>query len=125
MVYRVKNFEDLTCWQKARELRKKLYQLANALPKYEQYKLASQIRAASVSVTANIAEGFGRFNYQEKIYFARVSRGSIFELQDHLYACLDGKYINEEDFNKLYSHCVDVAKSINGYISYIFGQKNP
>ena len=123
MYKKVKNFEDLSCWQKARGLRKKFYQLADTLPDYEKYRLASQIRGAAVSVTANIAEGFGRYNYQEKSQFLRISRASAFELQDHLYSCLDANYINEEKFDELYFACVNTAKSINGYISYIFDQK--
>lgn len=124
MYDKVKNFEDLTCWQKSRRLRKNFYTLANDLPDFEKYKLSSQIRQAAVSATANIAEGFGRFNYQEKIQFLRISRASVFELQDHLYSCLDANYISEEKFNELYSDCVDTAKSINGFISFVYDQRN-
>ncbi|MBU1683104.1 four helix bundle protein, partial [Patescibacteria group bacterium] len=94
------------------------------ISKYEQYELASQIRGASVSVTANIAEGYGRYGYQEKIQFARYSRASTLELQDHLYTCLDAGYIDEDKFQQLYNKCNDVGKSINGYIGYILEQKN-
>lgn len=123
MYKQVKNFEDLACWQEARKLRGKFYQLASTSPDYEKYRLASQIRGAAISVSSNIAEGFGRYNYQEKIQFARISRGSVFELEDHLYSCLDESYINKDHFDQLYSDCVNTAKSINGYISYIFDQK--
>jgi len=124
MYNKVKNFEDLTCWQKARDLRKKFYELANELPDYEKYGLASQIRRAAISVTANIAEGFGRYNYQEKIYFLRIARASVFELQDHLYSCLDANYFDKQYFDELYSDCVETAKAVNGYISFIYNQKD-
>ena len=117
-------FEDLTCWKKARELRKLLYQLANDLPRCEQFRLASQIRGAACSITSNIAEGYGRYNYNEKIYFTRISRASVFESEDHLYSCLDADYINEDRFKFLYQKCVEVAISINGYIGYITDQKS-
>ncbi|MBU0727551.1 four helix bundle protein [Patescibacteria group bacterium] len=120
----VKSFEDLTCWKKARQLKKRLYQLAKQIPDYEQFRLSSQIRGAAVSVTANIAEGYGRYGYQEKIQFARISRASLLELQDHLYTCCDAGYIDDVKFKSLYDECIDVGKSINGYLGYILDQKN-
>lgn len=122
-MYTVQNFKDLTCWTKARELKKKLYMLAKVLPGYEQYKLASQIRSAAVSVTANIAEGFGRFYYPEKIQFARIARASVLELEDHLITCLDAGYAKECNANLLINECIEVSKSISGYISFIKNQK--
>ena len=121
---KVQTYRDLTCWQKARSLKKELYQLAKELPGFEQYKLASQIRSASVSVTANIAEGFGRFYYPEKIQFARISRASVLELEDHLITCLDAEYIKDDKMKQLIALCEGVSKSISGYISFIKNQKN-
>jgi len=120
---KVCRFEDLTCWKRARELRKLLYQLANNLPQYEQFKLASQIRSAASSITANIAEGYGRFNFQEKIYFARIARASALESEDHLYTCLDARYIDQQKFNCLYRECEGVSIAINGYIGFMLDQK--
>lgn len=120
---KVSRFEDLTCWKKARELRKVLYQLADGLPRFELYKLASQIRSAALSITANIAEGYGRYNYQEKIYFTRIARASTLESEDHLYTCLDANYIDQVRFDFLYQKCEEVSASINGYIGFIFDMK--
>ena len=120
---KVCSFEDLTCWQKARKLRKLLYQLAKQLPDYEKYKLASQIRSAAFSITSNLAEGYGRYSYTEKIHFARISRASALESKDHLYTCLDANYIEKKEFDYLYNQCGEVSKSINGYIGYIWNQK--
>lgn len=119
----VQSFKDLTCWKKARELKRHLYELSKQLPDFEQYRLASQIRSSAVSVTANIAEGFGRFNYTEKIRFARIARASLLELEDHLCTCIDAEYINEDRFRKLDNFCIDVSKSISGYINYIKNQQ--
>lgn len=120
----VRRFEDLTCWKKARELRKLLYQLASELPRYEEFKLATQIRSASSSITANISEGFGRYSYQEKFYFTRIARASALECEDHLYTCLDAKYIDETRFRLLYQKCEEVGLAINGYIGFINKQKS-
>ena len=60
---RIRDFKDLKVWQAARELRKEIHRLARALPEFEKFGLAGQLRRASTSVTANLAEGFGRFGY--------------------------------------------------------------
>ena len=69
-----KTFEDLEVYKAAREFRKKIYRLAKELPEYEKYSLAGQMRRASLSLTNCIAEGHGRFHYQENIQFLRQSR---------------------------------------------------
>jgi four helix bundle protein len=66
------------------------------LPKEEKFNLDIQIRKASVSSTSNTAEGYGRYHYQEGIQFYRISRGSLFELKDHLISCYDIGYIADE-----------------------------
>ena len=85
----IRDFKDLQVWQVARELRTELYRLAKLLPDFEKFGLASQIRRAASSVTANIAEGFGRFGYQENAQMCRQARGSLYELRDHLTTCID------------------------------------
>lgn len=57
------SFQDLEVWKIGRDLRKRLFEVAKALPTPERYNLTSQIRAAAISLTSNIAEGFGRYHY--------------------------------------------------------------
>jgi len=73
-------------------------------------------RRAAVSVTANIAEGFGRYSYQENIQFCRQSRGSVYELRDHFTTALDPGYITKEQYSILERQAISVIKLINGYI---------
>lgn len=73
----------------------------------------------SRSVTNNIAEGFGRFHYQENAQFCRQSRGSLFELLDHLIIAFEEKYIDEEILLELKSSCLNCIKILNGYIKYL------
>ena len=77
---------------------------------------ASQIRRAAVSVTANIAEGFGRYSYQENIQFCRQSRGSVYELRDHFTTALDAGYITKQQYSVLDRQAISVIKLINGYV---------
>jgi len=93
---RIKSFEDLETWKFCSELRKKLTKLAKELPGEEKFRLADQIIRAARSVTNNIAEGYGRFHYQENIQFCRQSRGSLYELIDHIKICFDEGYIDAE-----------------------------
>jgi four helix bundle protein len=87
--------EDFELYQIAREFRKKMYDLSKRLPEEEKYVLVPQMRRAAISVSNNIAEGHGRWHFQETMQFCRVSRGSVEELIDDLNVCLDEKYIDE------------------------------
>lgn len=116
-------FETLEVWIRARELRKKLSKLTNGLPTEEKYKLTDQIIRASRSVTANIAEGYGRFHFQENIQFCRISRGSLFELIEHLYVAFDEKYIDKQIFDEFKTEINDEIKLLNGYIKYLRKRK--
>jgi four helix bundle protein len=82
-------FWELPVYIKARHLRKRVYELVKKLPAHEEYNLKLQMRKAATSVTNNIAEGNGRYYYQENIHFCRRSRGSVNEILDDLTLCVD------------------------------------
>ena len=81
------------------------------------------MRKAAVSATSNIAEGHGRYHFQENIRFCRISRGSLYEIRDQLITCFDEKYITRDHFKKVYSMAIHAAKTLNGYIRYLRKQK--
>ncbi|MGD0696630.1 MAG: four helix bundle protein [Terriglobia bacterium] len=112
----IRDFKDLEVWRSARELRHELYKLAKALPETEKFKPASQIRRAAISVTANIAEGFGRFGYQENAQMCRQARGSVYELRDHLTTCVDEGFVAPAEGKRLDSLAQSVARQLNGYV---------
>ena len=118
-----RSFEDLKAWQLARELRKAVYECAKRFPREERFRLTDQIKRAAISVTANIAEGYGRFHCQENIQFCRTARGSVNEVIDHLYTALDSGYLPEDMFRRLYEQAREVEKVINGYIKYLLRRK--
>lgn len=113
------HFRELLCWQKAREIRRAAYQIAKTLPDFEKYALANQMRRAAVSVTSNIAEGYGRYHYQENIQYCRQSRASLYECEDHLITCLDEEYINKQTYEDTLSMIIETRKIIDGYIKYL------
>lgn len=94
------------------------------LPSEEKWSLNTQIRKASVSSTANIAEGYGRYYYKEGIQFYRISRGSLYELKDHLIACYDNQFIDQEIHDKGTFLIEDAKYTLNGYIKYIQNRKD-
>ena len=114
------HFYDLPVYKICRAFRKKISMLTRKyFPKSEEYHLKAQVSDSSRSVTANIAEGFGRFHYQENIQFCRQSRGSLTETMEHIITAYDDKYIEKEmlsEINKDYKECL---KQINGYIKYL------
>jgi four helix bundle protein len=118
-----RGFENLEVWKKCRDMRLYVAQLYKRFPKHELYNLTSQIKNSSRSVTANIAEGYGRYHYQENTQFCRHSRGSLEETKDHLYTALDEKYITQEEFAKFLEHFDHCLRLLNGYIAYMQNEK--
>jgi four helix bundle protein len=120
----IKHFADLKIWQIARELQKDIYNVVKTLPAEEKFNLGIQLRKAAVSITANIAEGYGRYHYQENIQFCRISRGSAYEIQDHLRTCFDQRYIDHPMYSDLFDKCIALIRGIDGYIRYLDKKKN-
>ena len=119
-----RSFEDLEVYKAAREFRKQIYNLIKKLPPEETYNLASQMRRAALSLTNNIAEGHGRFFYQEDIQFCRISRGSLIELIDDLNTCIDEKYFEQGYLEELKDEGYRINKMLNGYIGYLKKRKS-
>jgi four helix bundle protein len=119
----MKDFRDLEVWKESRNFRKQIRALAKTFPKDERFILTSQIIRSASSVTANIAEGFGRYHHQENIQFCRISKGSLTETLDHLTVALDENYITQIEFDDLYKQYEVCIKLINGYVNYLKKQK--
>ncbi len=117
------SISDLEVWKKARVFRNEISKLSTAFPKEEKFKLVDQIVRSSRSVSANIAEGHGRFHFQENIQFCRTARGSLIETYDHLTVALDEGYIDETTFASHNVQYEELIKMLNGYISYLKKRK--
>lgn len=118
-----KDFMGLKCWQVNRELRKSIRNLTKTFPKDEMYRLTDQIIRSSRSITANIAEGYGRYHYLENIKFCTYSRGSLDETKDHLTVALDENFITETQFELYENKITEIKQLINGYIRFLRTQK--
>jgi four helix bundle protein len=105
-----KRFEDIQAWQKARNLTGKIYEITNKGNFAKDFDLRSQIRRASVSIMANIAEGQGRRSDKEFANFLNISLGSTAETKSHLYIALDLNYLNPADFDELYEKLDEIGR---------------
>ncbi len=99
----IKRFEDLHCWQSARELVNMVYSATSEPPFNRDFGLCDQIRRAAVSVMSNIAEGFNASTDAEFMRFLSFSRRSVSEVQSQSYIALDQEYIAQDIFNKVYA----------------------
>jgi four helix bundle protein len=116
----VLGLETLEVWKKAKELAVFVYrEVLPALPADEKWNLNQQIRRAAASVPANIAEGHGRFYYQENVRFCYIARGSLIETYSHLVLAHDLRYLPDELFTNLKQQIESQIRLMNGYIAYL------
>src|SRR5438477_1813316 len=116
----VRTFEDLECWKQCRTLRLFVAKsVIPVLPKCECYRLGDQLLRAARSTTANIAEGYGRFHYLDNAKFCSNSRGSCWEVLDHLITASDEALLPPPliERGKVLVH--GAVKLLNGYMSYL------
>lgn len=118
-------FTDLDVYKVCRRFRKQVSEwVRKYFPKSEQYQLTQQILNASRSITANIAEGYGRYYYQDNVRFCRIAKGSLEETLEHLITAYDEKYITSEILTEAKTHHENCIKLLNGYIRFLLKTKN-
>ena len=120
----MRTFKDLEVWKKCRILRQEVWTLVKAFPAEEKYRLSDQMIRSSRSPSTQIAEGYGRYHFQENVQFCRIARGSLYEVIDHLSVCLDSEYISSENHNVLENLVYECIRLLNGYINYLIKSKN-
>ncbi len=104
------SFKDLKVWQISSILSKEIAVLTKTFPKDERYDLVDQMRRSARSIPANIAEGFGRYHFAEKIQFYNIAKGSTLEVENHLIEANNSGYIEHttyDNYSKRY-HVVEV-----------------
>jgi len=112
----IKNFTDLNTWKEAHKLVLLIYKTTKIFPKFETYALIDQILRAVVSITSNIAEGFGRQGIKEKIQFYYLAQSSLSEVQNQLIIARDVNYLSENEFKSIWDQTIIVHKMLTGLI---------
>jgi len=115
----IKDFTDLEVWQGAHKFILRIYEISKKLPKEELFGVTNQLRRASVSINANIAEGFGRWHYKDKTRFYFQARGSASEVYNLLIICRDLNYFNQEIYEELNQQIQKIRRMLNGLIKSI------
>ena len=114
-----RGFEDLECFQLALAVMTKIHEFSKNLPVEEKYDLFSQIRRSSKSVTANIAEGYGRYHYLDSLRYYSIARGELNETLGHLINAKVLNYLDQKSFDELYKIIRETEQTLNGYMSYV------
>ena len=114
-----KRFEELPCWNKARELCQAIFEIINQGDFRKDFSLRDQIWRAAGSVMDNIAEGFDDGSPRELIRFLGYSQRSCSEVQSQLYRALDCKYVTQSQFDKVYELASECRKQIKGFRKYL------
>ena len=112
----IRSYQDLIVWQKSMDLTVNIYALTQGFPSAERYGITSQMRRASSSIAANIAEGQGRRSKGEFIQSLGIARGSLAELETFLTLAKRLSMITSNDSERLLNNCVEINKMINGLI---------
>jgi four helix bundle protein len=120
----MRDFRKLTVWQKSHQLTLGIYKATERFPKHELYGLTSQIRRASASVPANIAEGSGRTGEAEFARFLQISMGSASEVAYFLILAQDLKYIDNQTFKQLAHLNDEVQRMLRAFITKIRAAKS-
>lgn len=115
----IERFEDIEAWKEARRLTQEIYRVTKEKVFARDIGLREQLQRASVSVMANIAEGFDCGSDREFVKFLGYSMRSTSELQSHLYVALDQEYLSRESFGRLYMRSIKVKNLIGGFVRYL------
>ncbi len=113
---KIQSFTDLDAWKEGHKLVLMVYETTMTFPREETFGLTSQKRRCVVSITSNIAEGFSRQSYKEKVRFYSMAQGSVTELQNQLLIARDVGYVPTDKFQTIAEQSVKVHKIISGLI---------
>ena len=122
---KIVSFTDLEVWKEGHKLVIMIYKMTEKFPKSEMHSLVDQMRRSATSVTANIAEGFGRQTYKEKLQFYYISQGSLTELKNFLLIARDLDYLKPADFDTLAEQANLTHKILQGFLQKTKSFINP
>lgn len=112
--------QSLQVWQRSITLAKRICaEVLPIMPEDEKWSLSNQLKRAAQSVPANIAEGHGRYYYQESVRFCYIARGSLEETFSHLVLARELGYVSNETFTPISAEISEILRMLNGYIAYL------
>ncbi|MDI6770377.1 MAG: four helix bundle protein [Anaerolineales bacterium] len=116
----IQGLQRLEVWRKAKDFALKVHrEVLPLLPPEEKWALNQQIRRSAQSIPANIAEGYGRYYYQDNVRFCYIARGSLEETLSHIVLAHELDYLPDALYQELGQNGEDLTRLINGYIAYL------
>lgn len=112
----IKTYKDLFVWQKSIQLVKHVYQVCEKFPEKEKFGVCSQLQRASVSIPANIAEGWGRETKSYYVNFLRISKGSLAEVETLLIVAKELGYLDNDAYKVIEEKTEEVSRMLNALI---------
>jgi four helix bundle protein len=116
---KIERFEDIEAWKKARELTKIIYEVTSQGKLATDFSLRDHLRRASVSIMANIAEGFEREGNKEFRQFLAMAKGSVGEVKALLYVALDAGLTSSEQFHRIIALADEASRLLAGFLRYL------
>jgi four helix bundle protein len=116
---KIEHFEDIEAWKKARELTKVIYEVTAQGKIAADFSLRDQLRRASVSIMANIAEGFEREGNKEFRQFLATAKGSAGEVKALIYVALDAGLTSSEEFQRIMALADETSRLLGGFLRYL------
>lgn len=113
---KIQSFTDLNAWKESHKFVLLVYRKTTSFPKEEVFGITNQIRRAAVSIVSNIAEGFGRQSYKEKVQFYSIAQGPNLEIQSQMLVARDLQFLKEKDFQEIADQSIAVGKLLSGLI---------
>lgn len=111
---KIENFTDLIAWKEAQKYALSIYTITKKFPENERFGLTNQIRRAVVSITSNVAEGFGRSTAKDKAQFYAIAKGSLLESQSQLLLAKDLNYVSSVEYGSLEANIIQIARLLSG-----------
>jgi len=116
----VMNLDKLEVWVRAKDFALTIYkEVVPHLPADEKWNLTQQLKRASQSIPANIAEGHGRYHFLDNVRFCYIARGSLTEVQSHMALSHELGYLSDEIYSRITTHAESIGKQLNNYIAYL------
>lgn len=112
---KIRSFEDLEVWNVAQDLAVKVYEITKTFPRDEMFALTNQLRRSAYSISANIAEGFGRQTKRDKLHFYTIAYGSLLEVKNFLYLSNKLGYIDIPALKDVIDHTTSCQKLVNAF----------
>lgn len=114
----IHSFKDLDAWKIGQKVTLAIYKVSKDFPAAEQFALTTQIRRASISITSNIAEGFGRSTGKDKAHFYTIAKGSLLEVQSQLQVAFDLGYVTTIQFEEIDAMITKALQVTHGLIRF-------